>query len=123
MDENGQVVRNEPRKKQPPCSRAQDFENFTGEKSAQRIAQQRGRKVIEEATSWEELHVGLRGGGVRFERKGSGGIVFAGDKAVKASSIDRRFSMAKLCKRLGDFIPGEITLLPCPRLNRSRSVK
>ena len=30
-----------------------------------------------------------------------------GEKAVKASSIDRRFSMAKLCKRLGDFIPGD----------------
>ena len=34
-------------------------------------------------------------------------LFFVGDKAVKASSIDRRFSMAKLCKRLGDFIPGD----------------
>ena len=64
-------------------SRAQDFENFTGEKSAQRIAQQRGRKIIEEATSWENLHDGLREVGLRFERKGSGGIVFVGDKAVR----------------------------------------
>ena len=88
-------------------SRAQDFENFTGEKSAQRIAQQRGRKVIEAATSWKELHEALKEAGLRFERKGSGGIVFVGDKAVKASSIDRRFSMAKLCKRLGNFIPGD----------------
>ena len=107
VDENDQVIRNEPRKKQPPSSRAQDFENFTGEKSAQRIAQQRGRKVIEAATSWKELHEALKEAGLRFERKGSGGIVFVGDKAVKASSIDRRFSMAKLCKRLGDFIPGD----------------
>ncbi|MBD5417612.1 MAG: relaxase/mobilization nuclease domain-containing protein, partial [Desulfovibrio sp.] len=107
VDENDQVIRNEPRKKQPPSSRAQDFENFTGEKSAQRIAQQRGRKILEEAGSWQELHEGLREAGLRFERKGSGGIVFVGDKAIKASSIDRRFSLAKLCKRLGDFIPGD----------------
>lgn len=107
VDENNQVVRNEPRRTQPPSSRAQDFENFTGEKSAQRIAQQRGRKIIEEATSWGELHRGLHEAGLRFGQKGSGGIVFVGGKAVKASSIDRRFSMVKLCKRLGDFIPGD----------------
>ncbi|MBD5417403.1 MAG: relaxase/mobilization nuclease domain-containing protein, partial [Desulfovibrio sp.] len=111
VDENNQVVRNELRKKQPPSSKAQDFENFTGEKSAQRIAQQRGRKILEEARSWQELHDGLREVGLRFERKGSGGIVFVGDKAVKASSIDRRFSMAKLCKRLGEFIAGEYDAL------------
>ena len=115
VDENNQVVRNEPRKKQPPSSRAQDFENFTGEKSAQRIAQQRGRKVIEEARSWQELHDGLREVGLRFERKGSGGIVFVGDKAVKASSIDRRFSMAKLCKRLGEFSLGDYAA-PMPKI-------
>ena len=46
VDENNQVVRNDPRKKQPPCSRAQDFENFTGEKSAQRIASNAGVKSL-----------------------------------------------------------------------------
>ena len=91
----------------PEPSKAQGFKYFTGEKSAQRIAQQRGRKIIEEATSWEELHEGLREVGLRFERKGSGGVVFVGDMAVKASSLDRQFSMAQLCKRLGEFIPGE----------------
>ena len=115
VDENYQVVRNEPRKKQPPSSRAQDFENYTGEKSAQRIAQQRGRKIIEEAKSWEELHKGLKEVGLRFEKKGSGGIVFVGDMAVKASSIDRQFSMGKLCKRLGEFKAGDYSE-PMPKI-------
>ena len=43
---------------------------------------------------------------MRFERKGSGGIIFVGEKAVKASSVDRAFSMGKLCKKLGDFEEG-----------------
>ncbi|MDE7064290.1 MAG: relaxase/mobilization nuclease domain-containing protein, partial [Desulfovibrionaceae bacterium] len=106
VDENNQVVRNEPRKKQPPSSRAQDFENNTGEKSAQRIAQQRGRKIFEEAKTWSELHEKLKEVGLRFEKKGSGAIVFVGDIAVKASSVDRAFSMGKLCKRLGEFEEG-----------------
>lgn len=29
-----------------------------------------------------------------------------GDTAVKASSVDRNFSVSRLCKRLGDFKPG-----------------
>ena len=70
---------------------------------------------MEEATSWEELHEGFREVGLRFERKGSGGIIFVGTVAVKASSIDRRFSMAKLCKRLGEFIPGEY-VIPMPKI-------
>lgn len=41
VDENNKIVRNEPRKRQPPTSKAQDFENYTGAKSAQRIAQKR----------------------------------------------------------------------------------
>ncbi len=106
VDENNQVVRNVPRKRQPPTSKAQDFENYTGAKSAQRIAQKRAHEVIENAKSWEELHSGLKDAGLRFEKKGSGAIVFVGEIAVKASSIDRQFSMGKLCKRLGEFQPG-----------------
>ena len=41
-----------------------------------------------------------------FRSKGSGAIIFVGDIAVKASSVDRAFSMGKLCKRLGDFEEG-----------------
>jgi hypothetical protein len=47
--------------------------------------------------------------GLRFERKGSGAVVFVGDTVVKASSIDRNFGLSKLCKRLGDYEPGHYT--------------
>jgi hypothetical protein len=42
-----------------------------------------------------------------LEKKGSGAIIFVGEIAVKASSVDRAFSLKKLEKRLGDFVPGE----------------
>ncbi len=85
---------------------AADLENATGEKSAQRIARERGLDIIKEATSWQELHEGLAAVGLRFEKKGSGALVWVGDVAVKASSVDRAFSMPKLVKRLGEFEEG-----------------
>lgn len=89
------------------CSRAESRENATGEKSAQRIAQERGQAVIAEANSWRELHEGLASVGLRFKKKGSGALIWVGDVAVKASSVDRAFSLPKLVKRLGEFEAGE----------------
>jgi hypothetical protein len=43
----------------------------------------------------------LAAAGLRFEQKGSGAIIFVGEVAVKASSVDRAFSTGTLCKRLG----------------------
>ena len=87
-------------------SKAQDFEHNTGCKSAQRIAQERGKKIIESAKTWRELHENLASVGLRFEKKGSGAIVFVGETAVKSSSIDRSFSFKKLCKKLGEYEDG-----------------
>ncbi|WP_301188206.1 TraI/MobA(P) family conjugative relaxase [uncultured Desulfovibrio sp.] len=107
VNEQGHVVKNIQRREQvKPKPKAEDFESATGEKSAQRIAQERGHAVIQNASSWEELHAGLDAVGLRFSRKGSGAVIFVGDTAVKASSVDRNFSMSKLCKRLGEFKPG-----------------
>ena len=89
-----------------PKPKAEDFENATGEKSAMRIVQERGHAVIQNASCWEELHAGLDAVGLRFVRKGSGAVIFVGDTAVKASSVDRNFSLSKLAKRLGEFKPG-----------------
>jgi hypothetical protein len=50
--------------------------------------------------------------GPRFVQKGSGAIIFVGEIAIKASSVDRAFSMGKLCKRLGDFVPGTYAAEP-----------
>ncbi|WP_165176410.1 relaxase/mobilization nuclease domain-containing protein [Desulfovibrio sp. ZJ369] len=107
VNEQGYVIRNLLRREQvKPKSKAEDFENATGEKSAQRIAQEKGRAVIQKATCWEELHAGLDAVGLRFARKGSGAVIFVGDMAVKASSVDRNFSLSTLCKWLGAFEPG-----------------
>ena len=107
VNEQGHVVRNiQHRAQAKPKPRAEDFESATGEKSAQRIAQERGHAVIRNALCWEELHAGLDAVGLRFVRKGSGAVIFVGDTAVKASSVDRNFGMSRLCKRLGEFKPG-----------------
>ena len=107
VNEQGHVVKNIQRREQvKPKPKAEDFESATGEKSAQRIAQERGHAVIQNASCWEELHAGLDAVGLRFVRKGSGAVVFVGNTTVKASSVDRNFGMSKLCKRLGEFKPG-----------------
>ncbi len=106
VNEKGEIVRNALPRQVKPRPRAGDFENATGEKSAQRIAQERGHAVIQNASCWEELHAGLDAVGLRFVRKGSGAVVFVGNTTVKASSVDRNFSMSRLCKRLGEFKPG-----------------
>jgi hypothetical protein len=110
VNEDGEIVRSQGRKKNVnPSSAAADFESATGEKSGQRIAQERGHGIIKNAKSWAELHEGLHKASLRFEKKGSGAVVFVGDTAVKASSIDRNFGLSKLCKRLGEFEPGNYT--------------
>ncbi|WP_077073101.1 relaxase/mobilization nuclease domain-containing protein [Mailhella massiliensis] len=107
VNEQGHVVKNlQRRERVKPRPKAEDFESATGEKSAQRIAQERGHTVIQSASCWEELHAGLDAVGLRFVRKGSGAVIFVGDTAIKASSVDRNFGMSKLCKRLGEFKPG-----------------
>ena len=107
VNEQGHVVKNLQRREQmKPKPKAEDFENATGEKSTQRIAQERGHAVIQNASCWEELHAGLDMVGLRFVRKGSGAVIFVGDTAVKASSVDRNFSLSRLSKRLGEFKPG-----------------
>ncbi|GHU95945.1 hypothetical protein AGMMS49974_08620 [Deltaproteobacteria bacterium] len=117
---DGEVVRwPEHKRKTEPTQAARDFECATGEKSAQRIAQERGHSIIKNAKSWTELHTKLAAIGLRFEKPGSGAIVFVGDIAVKASSVDRAFSMKNLCKRLGDFTPGMYA--PEPFVNKCRT--
>jgi hypothetical protein len=115
VNEHGEVVRRKEKTGPKPKVPALDFECATGEKSAQRIAQERGHVIIQNAQSWPELHEKLTTVGLRFEKKGSGAILFVGEIAVKASSVDRAFSMGKLCKRLGEFVPGNYSAaLPAP---------
>ncbi|WP_300686494.1 relaxase/mobilization nuclease domain-containing protein [uncultured Bilophila sp.] len=107
VNEKGEIVRNRQLKQVKPDSRAEDFENATGEKSAQRIAQERGHAIIANARTWKDLHEGLTRAGLRFKKKGSGAVVFVGEIEVKLSSVDRKFGFANLCKRLGEYEEGE----------------
>lgn len=98
-----------------PTHEAAEVESATGEKSAQRRAQEKGHDIIQNARTRKELHEKLATVGLRFTRKGSGAVIFVGDTAVKASSIDRKFGLSRLCKRLGEYEEGEYPE-PCLKL-------
>ena len=105
--EDGRVERERPRDEQErkPSVRARDFEERVGARSAERVAIEDGAPVIRAARSWREVHEALAEKGMRFEKKGSGAILWVGDQPVKASSAGRDCSMSALQKRLGEFEP------------------
>ena len=107
MREDGRVERARPRDEQErkPSVRARDFEERVGARSAERVAIEDGAPAIRAAGSWREMHEALAEKGMRFERKGSGAILWIGDQPVKASSAGRDCSMSALEKRLGEFEP------------------
>ncbi len=98
-----------------PKPKAANFERATGEKSAQRIAQEQGYELICKAKTWQELHEYLAQKGLRFEKKGSGAVIFvptaSEEVAVKASSVHRTCSMKNLCARLGEYVPADISAI------------
>jgi Relaxase/Mobilisation nuclease domain/Large polyvalent protein-associated domain 7 len=101
---DGELERLRPRGgiERQPSGPARDFEERVGERSAQRIALEVAAPIIREARSWHEVHDGLAREGIRFERKGSGAVLWIGHEPVKASSAGRDCSMAALEKRLGE---------------------
>jgi hypothetical protein len=105
---DGELERSRPRgeRARQPSGPARDFEERVGERSAQRIALEIAAPIIREARSWRELDQGLAREGIRFERKGSGAILWIGTEAVKASSAGRDCSMSALEKRLGELTVG-----------------
>jgi hypothetical protein len=52
-----------------------------------------------------ELHQKLAEQGLRFEKKGSGAIIFVGRCGREGVVSGQGFRLSKLCKRLGDFVP------------------
>jgi hypothetical protein len=101
---DGDLERSRPRgqRERQPSGPARDFEERVGERSAQRIALEVAAPIIREARSWSEMHEGLASEGIRFERKGSGAVLWIGDEPVKASSAGRACSMSALEKRFGE---------------------
>jgi hypothetical protein len=109
VQEDGRVERARPRDEQErkPSVRARDFEERVGERSAERAAIEEGAPAIRAAHGWREMHEALAEKGMRFEKKGSGAILWVGSQPVKASGAGRDCSMSALQKRLGEFEPAK----------------
>ena len=96
-------------------TRARDFERRTGTQSAERRAQNDAAAIIAGAKSWDQLHTGLARLGMRYERKGSGALIYVpltggtGEQPVKASKVSREASLKALEKRLGAYQPTQVT--------------
>ena len=104
---DGELVLQAKRKTLQPSQRAQTFEQHTGAKSAERIAQEKAHAIIRTAKTWEALHQKLAPLGIRYIKKGSGAIIEVDGIPVKASSVDRTFALGKMQKRLGEFVAGK----------------
>lgn len=101
--ENGDVCRRKKEKSKKIAQEKIRIESKTGEKSAERIAIEQAAPILLKSKSWRELHLNLEKEGFRFERKGSGAIIFVGEIPIKASSIHRSASLGNLEKKLGPF--------------------
>ena len=81
-----------------------------------RRAQNEAAAVIAGAKSWAELHEGLARLGMRYERNGSGAMLYvpltgdAGEQPVKASKVSRAASLKALEQRLGTYQPTQIAV-------------
>lgn len=84
--------------------RISDEENRTGVKSAIRYAAENAWPLILESSSWEEVHSNLALLGMRYEKKGSGAVLFVNNVAIKPSDIAKNASFANMEKRFGKFI-------------------
>ena len=106
IDEDGKIVKRQDYESQPqPQQRAADFENRTGQKSAQRIGIETLAPIVKDANDWQQLHHQLAAVGAKYQQKGTGAIVTIGETTIKASSIDRTASFSTLQKRLGTYEP------------------
>ncbi|MFA6064187.1 MAG: TraI/MobA(P) family conjugative relaxase [Gallionella sp.] len=105
--ENGELGREhlDTEKLRQPDQVIRDREQRSGEKSAQRIAIEDGAAIIKSASDWQTLHRQLAEKGMRYEKKGSGAMLYVGEVAIKPSSVDRAASLPHLQKRMGDYQP------------------
>ena len=113
VQDNGQVRRERYAQQREPSgnsrrTRVRDARGgalTAGAKSAEQIAIEEGAPLIRQATGWEALHEGLAMVGMRYERQGSGALLWVGKVAVKASRAGRDCSRRAVEQRLGDYRP------------------
>ena len=112
VNENGEIERNQSDAKQQarPKQKAADYEHHSGEKSVQRMAQEALPKILKEAQTWQEFHKALAKEGLRYEKKGSGALIWLGDTSIKASNGHRDASLSKLQKRFGEYQPADTSI-------------
>lgn len=84
-------------------NRAQDMERHSGIESLLGWVKRECLGQIQKAQSWAELHQLLRDNGLEIRERGNGLIFTDGKTMVKASSVSRDLSKAKLEARLGPF--------------------
>ena len=95
-------------------AKARDMEAHSGAESFLSYTRKKAIPILAAARSWEELHQTLAEAGICLRLKGNGLVMTdrAGTVAVKASSVGRDFSKAKLEKRFGVFIAPEAARTP-----------
>jgi hypothetical protein len=91
-------------------NRADDMERHAGVESLLGWIKRECLEKMASAQSWSALHQLMRENGLRLHERGNGLAVSAGDgTAVKASSIGREYSRARLVARFGPFQPAPQT--------------
>ena len=83
--------------------------------SATRIATEVAAPAIRAATRWADLHTRLAALGLRYQRKGSGAVLWIGETAVKASRAARDCSLLAIERRLGAYQPAPPGLIIAAR--------
>lgn len=84
---------------------AEQSEVRSGEISWASLVKDRVGFIFRDATSWADLHQRLDAVGIRYVKSGSGALVQIEDHFLKASTVDRQGSLAKLQKKFGLFEP------------------
>ena len=96
-----QLVNHEAEKR-GAAGRAQDMERHSGMESLLGWIRRECLGQLREAKSWEELHKTLHSHGLEMKARGNGLVVTSGDgTTIKASSLGREFSKARLEKQFG----------------------
>jgi len=92
-------------------AKARDMEAHSGAESFLSYARKKATPLLCVAQSWKQLHSALAEVGISLRLKGNGLVMVdrAGAIAVKASAVARGLSKAKLEKRLGVFVPLDIS--------------
>ncbi len=107
-----------PDRKKTVNGKLRDNEIRTGEKSALRQAQEQAIPILKSTKDWQNLHERLAKIGMKYEKKGSGALIFVGDVPVKASDVGSPYTLSKMQKRLGEYQPPSTSLKIAPSLEK-----